>query len=178
MQKDQLFTWADRGFWLVWAGLPWLVWTVVQATIAAPEALAAQRPDLAACIASLPSITTAHPLAQAVFWGAFALENLVYALLLAQAHLVIHRCARREVFVPPMIAILRRIGAILMGFPLLDLGLTNLIGWTLRETGDAAVFQPAFVLDLPVLGLGLLLLGIAHAMRLGVALQRDAALTI
>ncbi|NBZ89413.1 hypothetical protein [Stagnihabitans tardus] len=178
MPKDRLFTWLDRGFWLVWAGFPLLIWSVVQATLTAPQQLAAQLPDQAACIASLPNIATAHPLSQAVFWSAFALENLVYAVLLAHAHLVIHRCARREVFVPPMIAILRRIGVIIMGFPVLDLGLTNLIGWTLHKAGDIAVFQPSLALDLPVLGVGLLLMAIAHAMRLGVALQRDVALTI
>jgi hypothetical protein len=175
---ETLFTWLDRSFWLVWLGFPLLCWSVVHGTLTAPDQLAAQLPDQAACIARLPNVMTLHPWSQAVFWGTFAFENLVYAVLLAHAHLVIHRCARGQVFVQPMIAILRRIGAIITGFPLLDLAFGNLVSWVLYLQGDVAVFQPSFALDVPVVGVGLLLLAIGYAMRQGVSLQRDAALTI
>jgi hypothetical protein len=175
---ERLFVWLDRGFWLIWAAFPLLIWAIVQGTLTAPDQLAAQLPDQAACIATLPNIRTLHPMAQWVFWGTFAVEFAIYAVLLAHAHLVIRRCARGQVFVGAMIAILRRIGMIITLFPLLDLALGNLTAWTLFATGDVAVYQPSFALDVPVLGVGLLLLAIAHAMRQGVALQRDAALTI
>lgn len=142
----------------------------------APDQLAAQLPDQAACIATLPNVKTLHPSSQVVFRATFAFANLVDAVLLAHAHLVIHRCARGQVFVQPMMAILRRIGAIITGFPVLDLALCNLVSWVLYRQGDVAVFQPSFALDVPVLEL--LLLAIGYAMRQGVALQRDAALTI
>jgi hypothetical protein len=177
-KAERLFIWLDRGFWLVWAGFPWLVWSVVHGTLTAPDQLAAQLPDQAACIASLPNVTTLHGWSQVAFWGTFLVENAVYIVLLAHAHLVIHRCARGQVFVAPMITILRRIGAIITGFPVLDLALSNLTNWTLYDMGDTAVFQPSFALDVPVVGVGLLLLAIAYAMRQGVALHRDASLTI
>ena len=61
MPKERLFTWLDRGFWLVWAGFPLLIWSVVQAILTAPQQLAAQLPDQAACIASLPNIKFIPP---------------------------------------------------------------------------------------------------------------------
>jgi hypothetical protein len=175
---ERLFTWLDRGFWLVWVAFPLLIWAIVRGTLTAPDQLAAQFPEQAACIAALPHVLTLQPLSQAVFWGGFAVEFAIYAVLLAHAHLVIHRCAKGQVFVTPMIGILRRIGAIITLFPLFDLVMGNLITLTLYAQGDVAVFQPSFALDVPVLGVGLLLLALAHAMQQGVALQRDAALTI
>ncbi|MEI6099782.1 MAG: hypothetical protein WCS20_16125 [Alphaproteobacteria bacterium] len=177
-KSDGLFTWLDRGFWLIWAGFPLLIWAMVDGTLSAPDLLAAQLPDQAACIANLPNATTLHPMSQAVFWGAFAVTTSVYAVLLAHAHLVIHRCAQGQVFVAPMIGILRRIGVIIATFPLLDLAMGNLFAWVVYASGDSAVFLPTYALDLPVVGVGLLLLAIAYAMRQAVALHRDAALTI
>jgi hypothetical protein len=173
-----IFTWLDRGFWLIWAGFPFLVWSVVHDTLTVSAQLAAQLPNQAACIARLPNVLSLHPLSQLVFWGGFAVANLVYVVLLAHAPLVIHRCARGQVLVDPIIGILQWIGMIIAGFPVLDLALRNLLDWTLNLTGDTAVFQPSFALELPVLGVGLLLLAISHAMRQAVALQRDAALTV
>lgn len=177
-KSERLFTWLDRGFWLIWAGFPLLIWAVVHGTLTAPDQLTAQLPDQAACIASLPNVHTLHIGSKLVFWGTFAVEFALYAVLLAHAHLVVHRCARGQVFVDGMIIILRRIGVIITAFPLLDLFLANLLAATLHATGDVAVFQPSFALDVPVMGVGLLLLAMAHAMRQGVTLQRDAALTI
>jgi hypothetical protein len=177
-KAEQLFTWLDRGFWLIWAGFPLLIWAVIHGTLTAPDQLAAQLPDQAACIASLPNVRTLHLWSQLVFWGSFGVEFALYAVLLAHAHLVIHRCALGQVFVDPMIRVLRRVGLIIAAFPVLDLALGNLTNWVLYAAGDTAVFQPSFALDLPVLGVGLLLLAVAYAMRQAVALHRDATLTI
>ena len=177
-KAERLFTWLDRGFWLIWAGFPFLVWTIVHGTLTAPDQLSAQLPDQAACIAALPTVNRLHTWSMAVFWGAFAIENVIYAVLLAHAHLVIHRCATGQVFVGGMITMLRRIGLIIALLPVLDLVLGNLTNWTMYATGDVAVFLPYFALDLPVLGVGLLMLAMAYAMRQAVALHSDAALTI
>jgi hypothetical protein len=55
---------------------------------------------------------------------------------------------------------------------------SDLFAWVVYASGDSAVFLPTYALDLPVVGVGLLLLAIAYAMRQAVALHRDAALTI
>jgi hypothetical protein len=177
-KAETVFTWLDRGFWLIWLGFPVLVWTIVQGILAAPAQLAAQLPDQADCIAALPNVATLGPLAGWAFWGGFAVEMAAYALVLGLAHSVIHRCAMGRIFVDGMIRTLKRIGAIIALFPVLDLILGNLTAWALYVGGDVAVYQASVALDLPVLAVGLLLVAMAYAMRQAVRLQQDAALTI
>lgn len=177
-KSETLFRWLDRAFWLIWAAFPVLIWLVLRDVMAAPERMAALLPDQASCIAQLPSLATISLLPRVAFWVGVVAEFGVYALLLALAHVVIHRCATGQIFVDGMIRILWRIGMIISVWPVLDLCIANFSNWALYDGGDVATFQPVLALDLPVLGVGLLLVAIAHAMRMAVALQQDAALTI
>lgn len=103
---------------------------------------------------------------------------LVYTVLLALAHQVMHRCATGRVFVAAMIVSLRRIGMIIAAFPFIDLVLQNLSLWDYLQTGNLLFFSPSFALDVPVIGVGLLLVTMAAAMRMAVDLHSDAELTI
>ena len=175
---QRLFVWIDRAFWLIWLGFLALVWALVQEVQDSPARLAALAPEQAACLADLPQVPLFSAAGQRVFWAGFAIEMAVYAVLLALAHQVVHRCATGQIFVAAMITSLRRIGWIIAGFPLVDLGLQNLTMWALVRTGDIPVFFASYVLDMPVIGVGLLLVTMAAAMRMAVRLQRDAELTI
>lgn len=177
-KAETLFRWLDRGFWLIWAAFPVLIWVVVRDALAAPATMVAMLPDQEACIAQLPNLHTISFWPRAVFWAGISAEFAFYAVLLALAHVVIHRCATGRIFVDGMIRILARIGLIISVWPLVDLAITNLANWALFAGGDVALFQPVLSLDLPVLAVGLLLVAIAHAMRMAVALQQDAELTI
>lgn len=180
--KDQaamrLFFWADRAFWLIWLGFPVLIWVAVRGVLTAPEQLAVLAPDQAACLAGLPLVVNFSPVGRAVFWSGFAIEFAIFAILLLLAHRVIHRCAMGEVFVLPMIGSLRLIGTLIALFPLLDLAITNLSMLVYVAIGDIPVFEPNFALDVTVIGMGLLMVVMAAAMRMAVRLHRDAELTI
>jgi hypothetical protein len=177
-RNHRLFQWLDRAFWLIWLGFPVMIWLLVQSVLDAPAQLLALAPEQATCLAELPLPSTFSPTGQWVFWLAFAVEMVMFAALLAMAHAVIHRCATGQVFVSGMIGTLHRIGLLIVGFPVVDLVLQNLTLWVYVQTGDVPTFSADFALDLPVIGVGLLLITIAAAMRMAVQLHQDAELTI
>jgi hypothetical protein len=174
----RLFYWLDRAFWLIWLGYPVFIWLLVQSVLDAPAQLLALAPDQAACLGELPLPTTFSATGQWVFWGGFAVQMALFALLLAMAHAVIHRCATGRVFVAGMISTLHRIGLLIIAFPVIDLLLQNLSMWVYVQTGDAMSFSADLALDVPVIGVGLMLITIAAAMRMAVQLHHDAELTI
>ncbi len=175
---QRLFYWIDKAFWLIWLGFFALVWLLVREVQNVPAVLAALAPEQAACLAELPQVALFSTAGQFVFWLGFAFTMLVYAVLLAMAHQVIRRCAAGQIFVAPMITSLKRIGIIIAAFPLVDLVLQNASAWAYVQTGDMAAFAGSLALDIPVIGVGLLLVTMAMAMRMAVQLHQDAALTI
>ena len=174
----RIFVWLDRAFWLIWLGFPVLIWLLVSEIRSAPEQLAEINPEAADCIAKLPQIAGFSATGQFAFWAAFGIEFVVYAVLLALAHGVIHRCATGRVFVDEMIGALRLIGLIIASWPLADLVLQNVTGAVLAWTGDLPAFSATVALDLPVLGVGLLMVTMSVAMAQAVRLREDADLTI
>lgn len=175
---QQLFQWLDRAFWLIWLGFPVLIWALVREIEGAPAQLAVLAPEQAACLAELPQVALFSAAGQTVFWLGFAFTMFVFVVLLALAHQVIRRCAAGQVFVAPMITSLRRIGLIIAAFPIVDLALQNASAWAYVQTGDMVAFAGSYALDIPVIGVGLLLVTMAAAMRMAVQMHNDAALTI
>jgi hypothetical protein len=178
LAAQRLFHLLDRALWLIWLGFPVLVWIMVRQILDAPAQLAALAPEQAACLKGLPMVANFSAPSQTAFWGQFAVEMAVYAVLLWMAHRVIHRCATGQVFVAAMIGTLRRIGLVIALYPLVELVLTNLTMLVYLLVGDLATYLPDFALNLPVIGVGLLLVTMAAAMRMAVDLHRDAELTI
>jgi hypothetical protein len=174
----RLFYWLDRAFWLIWLGYPVLIWLLVRSVLDAPAQLLALAPDQAACLDELPFLTTFSSMGQWVFWSAFGIEMGIYIVLSLMAHIVIHRCATGRVFVSEMILTLHRMGLLIVAIPVIELLLLNLAAWIYVRTGDAASFEANYALDVPVIGVGLLLVTIAAAMRMAVQLHQDAELTI
>ncbi len=175
---QRLFHRLDRAFWLIWLGFPVLIWVLVWQVLDVPAQLARLAPEQAACLAALPQVALFSQAGQWVFWGEFGVEMAVYVVLLFLAHRVIHHCATGQVFVDAMINTLRMIGIVILAFPVLVIGLQNLMEFMLVRTGDMPLYEPSFALDFPVMGVGLLLVTMAAAMRMAVALHRDAELTI
>lgn len=174
----RLFRRLDRLFWLIWLGFPLLVWITARQILDGTETIAAMAPDLRPCLESLPHVAHFSTAGQVLFWTLFALEFAVYAWLLALAHLVIHRCATDRALVGDMIGTLRSIGMVITGWAIGALALSNLILFGLARTGDLPGYAPDFAFDLPVFGVGLLMLTMAGAMAQAVALREDADLTI
>lgn len=178
LAAQRLFLVLDRAFWLIWLGFPMLIWLLVHQILDAPAQLAVLAPDQAACLEGLPMVSNFSAVSQTAFWGQFAVEMTVYAVLLWLAHRVIHRCATGQVFVAAMIATLRRIGLVIAIYPLVELVLSNLTLITYTLAGDLAIYLPDYALNLPVIAVGLLLITMASAMRMAVHLHREAELTI
>lgn len=177
-KTQRLFLWIDRAFYLIWLCFPVMIWLFVQAVQNAPAELAALAPDQAACLQALPQVAFFSTSGTWVFWTVFGIQMLFYTVLLALAHQVVHRCATGRVFVAAMIVSLRRIGIIIAAFPFVDLVMQNLSLWAYVKTGDLLVFLPSYALDVPVIGVGLLLVTMAAAMRMAVDMHSDAELTI
>jgi hypothetical protein len=177
-KTQQFFNWLDWAFWLIWLGFLALIWQLVREVQNSPATLAALAPDQAACIAALPQPALFSPAGKSVFWGGFAVEMAIYAVLLVMAHQVIHRCATGQIFVAPMITTLRRIGLMIAAFPVIDLLIQNISAWAYVQTGDMVAFSGAYALNIPILGVGLLLVTMAAAMRIAVQMHEDAELTI
>jgi hypothetical protein len=175
---QRLFYWLDRAFWLIWFGFLALIWVLVREVRNSPADLAALAPDQAACLAALPQPAAFSAAGQAVFWGGFAIEMAIYAVLLFLAHQVVHRCATGQIFVAAMITTLRRIGLMIAAFPVIDLLIQNVSAWAYVRTGDMIIFSGTYALNIPVLAVGLLLVTMAVAMRMAVQLHQDAELTI
>lgn len=163
---------------MIWLGFPVLVWTLVRQVIDAPADLAALVPEQAACLQDLPLVGNFSAQGRAAFWALFGFEICIYVLLLALTHVVIQRCATGQAFVSGMVSMLRRIGILIAGYPVVDLAQGNLVAAILAATGDVAVFQANFSLDLPVVAVGLLLVTMAAAVQMAVRLRQDAELTI
>jgi hypothetical protein len=175
---QRLFVRMDRGFWLIWLAFPVLVWLLVKEVLAAPERLAELAPDQIECLATLPLLANFSLPGRTAFWLGFGSEFLVYAVVLGLAHLVIHRCATGRVLFDDMNRVLRWVGIIIAGWSVAEVLLANLLGLALKASGDVPVFEPTFTLDLPVLGVGLLIIALSVAMRHAVRLREDADLTI
>ena len=94
-----------------------------------------------------------------------------YASLLLMAHQVVHRCATGRVFVVPMIVSLQRMGVIIAIWPIVELVIINLSAWAYVKTGDMNAFSGSFALDVPVMGVGLLLVTMAAAMKMAVKMH-------
>lgn len=171
----KVFRALEKAFWGVWLVFPVFVVILVRETLVDPvEAY----PGLAACGAALPQVARFGLAGQVIFWSGFALHLIVFAALVALAHAVVRSCARGRMFVAPLVGHLRKIGWIVVCYPVLDLVLVNLSGVALEATGDMPGFSPTLALDLPTLGVGLLLLTMAIAMGQAMVLQQDADLTI
>jgi hypothetical protein len=178
VRTERLFVWMDRAFWLIWLAFPVLIWLLVSEVLAMPERLAELAPDLAGCLAALPQLANFSLVGRAAFWLGFSAEFVVYAVILALAHLVIHRCAVGRALFDDMIRVLRWIGIVIAGWSAAEVVLANLLGLALLASGDVPVFEPVFTLDLPVLGVGLLIVALSVAMGHAVRLREDADLTI
>lgn len=180
-RRKRLYRLLDRLFWLnwlIWLAFPSFVWLTARRQLDAADTVAAMAPELRACLESLPQVSRFSPVGQGLFWSLFAVEFAVYALLLALAHLVVHRCATDRALVGEMIGTLRMIGAVIAGWAVGSLALANVVLCLLARTGDMPGYAPDLALDLPVLGIGLLMLTVAGAMAQAVAVREDADLTI
>ena len=178
VKSQRLFMAMDRAFYLIWLGFPLFIWSLVRQVQDGPEQLAALVPGQDLCLQELPQVARFSAAGKAAFWTTFGVEMVIYAVLLALAHQVVHRCAKGRVFVAPMISSLWRIVMIISAFPVIDLILQNLSLWAYAQTGDLPFFLPSFTLDVPVIGVGLLLMTMAMAMRMAVDMHSDAELTI
>lgn len=175
---QRLFIYADRAFWLIWLAFPILVWLTVRDVLDAPATLAAVAPQQQACLQTLPLVVNFSQAGQVIYWLLVSVELGLYVVLLGMAHRVIHTCAVGRVFVADMIGTLRLIGWIITLWPVADLILSNLAFGFWTYQGDLAAFVPNYALDLPVVGVGMLLIVMAQAMQMAIALHRDAELTI
>lgn len=173
--SQRVFRVLEKAFWALWLFFPVYVVVLVREILADPVAA---YPGLAECAGVIPQVAGFGLAGQAVFWSGFALHLVVFAALVALAHAVVRSCARGRMFVAPLVRHLRHIGWIVVCYPVLDLAVVNLSGMALEATGDLPGFAPTFALDLPTLGVGLLLLTMAMAMGQAMVLQQDADLTI
>jgi hypothetical protein len=163
----------DRLFWVVWLTLPLMI--LETAGISPVDLL---RGDWAPASWLTDLVATLPTWGRTLYWIFYFSDFVVYAIGLALGHWVIHRAARGRLFAADIRAAVRLLGWILVIWPLIGLGLNNLINLAFAERPGADPFTPTFIPDVVLFGFGLFLLAIAAALAEAIRLRQDADLTI
>ncbi len=172
------FVVLDRLFWLVWLAFPVLIFLTYR-SLSDGNALQAQLPDVdPACVASIPQVANFSVAGKAATFAYYCWQYAIYAVLLAFAHMTIHRCAVGKAFVVDTLRALGVLGAIVVAWPFADLALSNLLAFIVYRTQDVKTFEANYFFDIGPFGVGLLLLTIRTVIAHAIALKQDHDLTI
>jgi hypothetical protein len=179
MQKSsdntKVYKLLDQFFWLLWAALPVFLWLNYRAALDV-SGLQAELP--ASCADLVSQAADFSSSGKAVLAGYFLADGLVYATLLALAHVTIHRFAMGQVFVSNTLRFLTQLGAVLILWPLFTFISSNALGYGIMATGDAKSFAPSLAFDIGPLAIGLLILTVRSALEHAISLKQDQDLTI
>jgi len=173
----RLFRLLDRLFWLVWLGLPFMIYMTVRTADGAQLDALFDAADQA-CMEAAPTLGRMSAAGRSIWWTALIVQYSIYAVLLFLAHRMIHRFAGGRILVTETLGGLRGVALIITAYPFYDLVSRNLLTFGLATTGDLKAFLPDPGIDVTVLGVGLLILTLVAALRHAVTLQQDADLTI
>ncbi len=178
IEIQKIFVLLDRALWLAWLALPVIAWLTYQAVMT-PSAFMVDLAKIStACADLLPQVekfSSPGKVAVAIF---FVLEFAVYAVILALAHLTIHKFAQGQMFVAGVLRALGQLGLVVSLWPFYSLISENLLNYIATRTGDIRVFQPNYILDVAPLGVGLLIITLWIAFRRAIAMKQENDLTI
>ena len=176
--NPRLFAVLDRLFWLVWLALPVVMW-LTYAALLDQSALKAELPEGASnCAELLPQVANFSWGGKASVLAYFLWQYAVYAWLLYLAHSAIHRCAIGQVFVSGTLDTLKLLGIIIVAWPFIDLGASNLLTFALTLTADLKNFSANLLFDVGPFGVGLLILTMRAVLGHAILLKQDHDLTI
>jgi Protein of unknown function (DUF2975) len=165
----------DRLFWLIWIGFPVIIWLTYRAVLD-QSALRAELPP--SCADAAPQVANFSGAGKTVVAAYFIGQFLFYGILLALAHVTIHRFAKGEVFVSNTLRFLTQLGILVALWPFFDLAASNLLAYGIKATGDMKSFTPNFVFDVGPFGVGLLILTIRSALGRAIQMKQENDLTI
>lgn len=172
------FVMLDRLFWLVWLGLPVMIW-VAYSTANDPSALVAQLPPgLAQCARLMVRPGEMSPDGRVLYWALFGLQISIYLVLLGALHLVVHRFARGQVFVSETLPTVFWLGVTLIVWPFLDTAATQMVLAALKARGDVPVYLESYAIDVAPVAVGLFLVALYYVLDHAIAMKSEHDLTI
>ncbi len=178
IEQKRFFTILDRLFWIVWLLFPVFMWLVVQGALTESATIADISRVSAVCADLIPQVRNFSLGGKAVVFTYVALAFLIYGVLLAIAHVTIHRFATGQVFVANTLRALGLLGLIVVIWPFFDLAAANLVNYGILLTGDVKTFEPMTIFDVGPLGVGLLILTIRTALQHAIVMKQEQDLTI
>jgi hypothetical protein len=178
VDKNAIFRFLDRFFWVVWVAFPFLIWMTFRSILAENAIITDIGKVSADCAELIPQVGK-FSLTGKVFGFAYLASNFaIYAVLLAIAHLTIHRFAQGNIFVANTLRSLGHLGLIIITWPFFDLIASNVTAYAFTLTGDLKIFEPNFLFDVVPFGVGLLILTMRIALQHAISLKQDHDLTI
>jgi Protein of unknown function (DUF2975) len=177
-KNKPLIIWLDRAFWLVWLLFPSLLWLTYRSVADAsliPELYPGIDPTCLEKLPQVPNFTQGGKIATYILVTA---QLSMYALMLAFAHLTIHRFAKGRIFVQDTLKTLSLIAWAVIIWPIFDLIASNIWQYVIYRTGDMPSYVPYSALDVAPIGVGLLLLTMRVAIGHAIVMKQDQDLTI
>ncbi len=172
------FTRLDRAFWVVWLLFALLV-VLAYRQASDPGAAFEVMPGRADCRDLLPHPARMSTAGRTIYWLLFAFQLSIYVVLLTVLHRIIHRFARRQVFVAETLERVWFMGLVLIAWPFLE----AVVGYSalalLKWFGDLPGIKiPVPTLDVGPLAVGLFLIAIKYVLEQAIALKTDNDLTV
>lgn len=172
------FRQLDRLFWLVWLGLPLMVWLSLAAA-ADPAALAAQLPaELAQCARLIPQPEQMSGLGKVLYWFLLGYQLSIYVVLLAALHRVVHRFAQGRLYAAETLSIVGWLGVVLVAWPFTETAVTGLVAYGLKALGDIPILVPSLAVDIAPITVGLFLIALRSVLTHAMAIEAENELTI
>jgi len=172
------FVMLDRLFWLVWLGLPVMIWVAYSTANDPSEVVAQLPPGLAQCASLIAHPATMSPLGRALYWGLFCLQISIYFVLLGALHLVVNRFARGRIFVSETLATVFWLGVTLIVWPFVDTAATQFVLAALKARGDVPVYLEKYAIDVAPVAVGLFLVALSYVLDHAMAMKSENDLTI
>jgi Protein of unknown function (DUF2975) len=169
--ETTLFKWLNRGFWLAWATLAYLILVVCRDAWGLPYMLYNDQ-TLSAPIKSFSMQ------GQIVCAVEIALSFAIYIALVFLMHRLIGAVAKGDMLLVKALKTMGLLGYMLVGFSFFCMLVNIPAQYILNQLGDLKHFEPKFLVDGLALAGGLTFFALRAIIRRAILMQEDIDLTI
>ncbi len=176
--ETRWFIIMDKLFWVLWVLLPvtaiGLLW-IVNDPNSYNAGLTAEQ---STCMANLPLPPNYSMTGKLALGSIVAFSFVFYAVIMGILHRMIRRFAKGNQFDQHTLKSMQWFGIILIAFPFADMLLTYIVGFILKQTGDAGLYSMSYFLDIGPIAVGIFVLALMHVLKNAIALKTENDLTI
>jgi hypothetical protein len=172
MKTDtDLFVWMNRGFWLAWAAIGFIIWRTFSMGWGSPYMLYHDQ-TLAA------SVSTFSFYGRIVVVLEISIAIGFYSVLTFLMHRLINTVAKHQKALAKTLGTMKTIGFLLVGLSFYDFIISVPTHYILFTLGDLKYFEPSPFIDGLALAGGLTFLSLRVIIRRAILMQEDIDLTI